>query len=186
MTRKHCKAKSPKSIRYNVKDFEAAVSLSGRSTVQGLWDYLLAKYLADMGVRQVSPLVNIDTRPIEPKIYDVSKEREITPEKTLVLPKPSSVGVGGIVAPREITTDKEIDEWMKSVMKTPPMKGAKEWHKAVQIDEPEVDDMPMWTPKPKPEKEGIKAETERFAAAEMKRLAEMQERAAKLKGGKKK
>jgi len=188
------KAKMPKSIRYNVKDFEAASSLSGRSTVQGLWDYLLLKYLVDMGVRQVAPIGKFDTRPVDPKIFDVSKEREFTSETKLIFEKPLREIVGGIVAPKEMTTDKEIDDWMKSVMKpkpselmrNPPPKGSKEWFEAVQIDEPEVDNMPMWTPKPKTDKVETKAETERFAAAEMKRFADLQERAAKLKGGKKK
>jgi hypothetical protein len=147
------KAKVPKSIRYNVKDFEAACGLSGRSTVQGMWDYLLTKYLADMGVRMVAPIGKMDMRPIDKNIFDVSKDvgfymprHEDSPP-----PKVSFFGEPLIVPKRSL----------------------------------DMDEMPMWKPKPKIEKAQTKAETEKFAAAEMKRLKEMQERAAMVKGKKK-
>jgi hypothetical protein len=73
----------PKSIRYNIKDFEAACGLCGRSTVQGLWDYLMAKYLSDMGVRQIAPIGKIDTRPVDERVFDVSKERVVVDEMSL-------------------------------------------------------------------------------------------------------
>jgi len=161
------------------------------ATKDGLWE-LMRSF--------IPPVLEFDTRPINPKIFDVSKEREFTSEIKLVFEKPSMEIVGGIVAPKEMTTDNEIGEWMKSVMKTkpselmhnPPPKGSKEWFKAVQIDEPEmepiidIEKMPMWEQKPKAEKVATKAETEKIVAAEMKRLAEIQEWAAKRKGGKKK
>ncbi len=146
----------PKSIRYNVKDFEAAISLSGMSTVQGLWDYLVAKYLADMGVRKIAPVGKMDTRPVDERVFDVSKERVVVDEMSLY-------------------------KNMK-----PKVMNPKEWHEAVNMELSEISEMPMWKPNPKSVKIETKAETDKFAAAEMKRLKEMQERADRLKGGKKK
>jgi len=190
------KAKMPKSIRYNIMDFELACEISGRTTVQSLWDYLLAKYLAENGRIMVSPIDMIDKRPIDNRIFEVTNADKFTEEMKLFhYKRPQREIVGGIVATKEMTTDKEIDDWMKSVMKpkpselmrNPPPKGSKEWFEAVQIDQPEVDDMPMWTPKPKTEAEKAaeKAKAEQVAAKELERLKEIQEYKERIKGKKK-
>jgi hypothetical protein len=137
----------------------------------------------------IPPVLEFDTRPIDPKILDVSKEREFTSKIKLVFQKPSREIVGGIVALREVTSNEEIEEMMKVAMKTPKINISSITEKAYDgsgVDKNLIDEMPMWKPTPKAAKVETKAETERFASAEMKRLAEMQERAAKLKGGKKK
>jgi hypothetical protein len=150
------------------------------ATKDGLWE-LMRSF--------IPPVLEFDTRPIDPKILDVSKEREFTSEIKLVFQKSSREIVGGIVAPREVTSNEEIEEMMKVAMKTPKINISSITEKAYDgsgVDKNLIDEMPMWKPTPKAAKVETKAETERFASAEMKRLAEMQERAAKLKGGKKK
>jgi chorismate synthase len=105
------KSKKPKSIRYNVRDFEAVVNLSGRSTVQGVWDYLVAKYLAEMGVRNVAPLASFDTRPIDIKVFDTTNETAFQSE--LELFKRKKVVGEAATTPSQNNTPKEIDTWLQ-------------------------------------------------------------------------
>jgi hypothetical protein len=149
------KAKSPKSIRYNVQDFEVAVEISGRATVQSLWDYLLSKYLAEHGRHLVAPIDAIDARPIDKRVFELGRH-----EESVDLTK---VNLGIPI--------RSFD------MKPTPIPKNSEGF--------DIDEMPMWKPALKSEKGETKAETEKFAAAEMKRLKEMQERAERLKGKKK-
>lgn len=160
------KAKKPSSIRCNVQDLEAAMEISGRKTVQSLVDYLLAKFLAEHGRHLVAPIDAIDRRPIDQRIFDVSKERD---------------GIGdlkGAIRLGMIQPEKQNIEdinWQKVTPKS---------YDGIAQRKVELDEMPMWTPKPKAEKVATKAETEKFAAAEMKRLKEMQERQARIKNKK--
>jgi hypothetical protein len=180
------KAKKPKSIRYNVKDFEDAVELSGRSTVQGLWDYLLAKYLADMGVRMAAPIGKMEVRPIDKRVFDVSKDvgfympmhKDLPPPKVNFVPITEKAYDGLAV---DKTSIDEIGVWPT------PKRSFDMDYKPVQKNSEgfDIDEMPMWQPKPKTAKAETKAETERAASAATKRLKEMQERAEKLKGKKK-
>jgi hypothetical protein len=148
------------------------------ATKEGLWE-LMRSF--------IPPVLEFDTRPIDPKILDVSKEREFTPDTRLVFQKPSRDIVGGIVAPREVTTNKEIEEMMEVVMNIPKRSLDMDAAPIPKSSEGfDIDEMPMWKPTPKAAKVETKAETERIAAAEMKRLKEMQERAERLKSGKKK
>ena len=59
----------PISIRYNIRDFDAACEISGKKTVQSMFDFLLQRYLVEKGERFVSAIDRIDARLIDPLIY---------------------------------------------------------------------------------------------------------------------
>jgi len=160
------KAKSPKSIRYNILDFAAAAKLSGRTTVQSMWDYLLSRYLVEMGVRVVAPIDAVDTRPIDERILEIKDDAAF--ESQISLFKRGAV-IGDVFAQ------------YKDLLP----KGSTDYYKAIQMDEPQLDEMPMWTPKPKTETAKVENNDD-YVESEMRRLKEIQERTAKLKGGKKK
>jgi hypothetical protein len=112
-------------------------------------------------------------RPIDQRIFDTSKDRkfhsldELLPQHKVHLEAERATFFGEpLIVPK-----RSFDMDFKPIQKN--------------SEGFDIDEMPMWTPKPKVDKVETKAETEKFAAAEMKRLKEMQERAAMVKGKKK-
>jgi len=59
----------PISIRYNIRDFEAACEISGKKTVQSMFDFLLQRYLVEKGEKAVAPIESLDTRPVDKRIF---------------------------------------------------------------------------------------------------------------------
>jgi len=127
----------------------------------------LFKYMAESGATAdglwrlmktfIPPVLEIDTRPIDERILEVKDDAAF--ESQIGLFKRGAV-IGDVFAQYKDLLPKDAGD-------------------------DAVAHMPMWTSKPKVEKVQTKAETEKFVAAEMKKLADLKERENKLKGKKK-